>query len=351
LGEVHETTGLTEMSTGLGFAPASEVINAIGLSPMNEILATLGTPIMLRSELLAAGHSDRDIARLLRARVLHRVRHGAYVDGSAWATADAAGRHTLRACAVARQASTRVVLSHASVLPFFGAPTWGFSLDDVHITRPDARSGRREAGVRQHRGLLLDSDIEVRHGYEVTSGTKTALDVTCCAGAEASLVAVGFLLHNGFTTVPELRARYAGMTQHPFTLKTDLVLRLADDRMESIGEIRSFFMLYRAGVPAPVPQYELRDALGDLIARLDFAWPEFGVWLEFDGREKYLKHLREGESVIDAVLREKQRESRICELTGWRCIRITWEDLQRPEATVARILTMLGVAPRVPRFT
>jgi hypothetical protein len=318
---------------------------------MNEIPPPLGAPVLLRSELLTAGHSDRDIARLVRAKVLHRVRHGAYVDGATWASADAAGRHTLRALAVAKQASTRVVLSHVSALPFFGAPTWGLSLDDVHVTRPDARSGRREAGVRQHRGLLLDSDVEVRHGYAVTNGTKTALDVTCCAGAEASLVTVNFLLHNGFSTVHELRARYARMTQHPFTLKTDLILRLADGRMESVGEVRTFFMLYRAGVPAPVPQYELRDALGDLIARLDFAWPELGVWLEFDGRQKYVEHLREGESVVDAVLREKQRESRICELTGWRCIRITWEDLQHPDATVRRIVAMLGVATRVPHFT
>jgi hypothetical protein len=141
------------------------------------------------------------------------------------------------------------------------------------------------------------------------------------------------------------------MEANPYTLKTDLVLRLADPRLESIGETRTFFMCYRGGVPAPVPQYEVRDAFGHLLARLDFAWPDLGVWLEFDGREKYVKFLREGESIVDAVLREKQRESMIAELTGWRCIRITWADLQRPEATVARIVALLGIATRVPSFT
>ena len=51
------------------------------------------------------------------------------------------------------------------------------------------------------------------------------------------------------------------------------------------------------------------------------------------------------------TLREKERESRITELTGWRCIRITWADLDRPNATVTRILSLLGVASRAPSFT
>ena len=61
------------------------------------------------------------------------------------------------------------------------------------------------------------------------------------------------------------------------------------------------------------------------------------MFLEFDGKVKYEQHLREGESVSDCVVREKQRESRICELTGWRCIRIVWADLYRPAATADRI--------------
>jgi hypothetical protein len=224
-------------------------------------------------------------------------------------------------------------------------------LDDVHVSRPDARCGRKERGVRQHRGVLLDTDGTTRRALEVTSGTKTALDVTRCTGMEASLVAINFLLRCGFTTLVDLRERYVTMANDPFTLKTDLALRLADPRPESVGEVRTSFMLYRGGVPAPIAQYEVYDDRGHVIARLDFAWPELMVWLEFDGREKYLKFRRDGESVVDAVLREKQRESRISEETGWRCIRITWADLERPRATVARIVAMLDVVTRAPMFT
>lgn len=164
------------------------------------------------------------------------------------------------------------------------------------------------------------------------------------------MVAINFLLHLGYTTLNDLRARYATMEQDPFTLRTGLVLRLVDPRLESVGESRTAFMLHTGGVPAPIPQYEIRHE--GFSARLDFAWPDLRVWLEFDGREKYLKFRRDGENVVDAVLREKQRESYITELTGWRCIRITWADLERPSATVARILALLGVpATTVALFT
>jgi hypothetical protein len=318
---------------------------------MTEILAPLDEEVWLRSELLAAGHSDRDLRLLLRGGVLRRVRRGAYVEATAYDAADAAGRHRLLCRAVAKQAKTRLVVSHSSAVPFHDGPMWGLPRDHVHVTRPDRRAGRAEAGVRQHQGTILDGDIVVRRGVEVMSATRSALELTTCAGAEASLVVINDFLHRRLTTIDALRERYLPMAQDPFTLKTDLVLRLADGRLESVGESRTFFMCFRGGVPAPRPQWELYDSNGDLVARVDFAWPEFGVWLEFDGREKYVKHLREGESAVDAVLREKRRESMISELTGWRCIRITWADLEQPAATVARISRVLRVATVSPLVT
>jgi hypothetical protein len=44
------------------------------------------------------------------------------------------------------------------------------------------------------------------------------------------------------------------------------------------------------------------------------------------------------------VLREKRREELICELTGWRCIRIVWADLYAPVKTADRIRAMFRKA-------
>ncbi|HEX2771983.1 MAG TPA: hypothetical protein VHN18_06080, partial [Micromonosporaceae bacterium] len=71
------------------------------------------------------------------------------------------------------------------------------------------------------------------------------------------------------------------------------------------------------------------------------AWRELGVFVEFDGREKYARFRRKNESLEEFLMREKRREERICLLTGWVCIRITWADLERPAATARRIRRIL----------
>jgi hypothetical protein len=295
-------------------------------------------PIALRMELIAAGASDRSLARALRAGELARPRRGAYVDGVAWESLTDEQRYAIRARAAYRQASTEVALSHLSAVPFYDGPLWGVPLDDVHLTRLDGRAGRRDAGVCQHGGTLIDGDVEESGDLRITSAIRTALDISMIAPVEPTLCIVNHLLHRGAMTAADLRARYDGhMELWPGSLRTEIVIRLADPRIESVGETRTFFVCWTQHLPRPEPQLEVYDDNGILVARLDFAFPDHGVWLEFDGRIKYEKYLRPGESVTDAVLREKRREELISELTGWRCVRIVWADLANPARLAARI--------------
>ena len=83
------------------------------------------------------------------------------------------------------------------------------------------------------------------------------------------------------------------------------------------------------------------------MARVDFAWPELGVFVEFDGKVKYEALLKPGRvSRRMWSIREKRREERIVELTGWTCIRVTWSDLENPEALLAAHPQGPGSAPR-----
>jgi hypothetical protein len=218
---------------------------------------------------------------------------------------------------------------------------WGSDLTEVHLTRPDRRTGRRAAGVRQHCGALEDGDVIKVHDLAVTAPVRAALEICTVSPVEVALVVVNHFLHQGLFTLDDLIGRYEdGMTQWPHSLRTELVVRLADDRPESVGESRTAYFFWKERLPRPIPQYELHDG-GRLVARLDFALPDLGVWFEFDGKVKYDAYVPVGRSAADVVFREKRREDRIRELTGWRCFRITWQDLADPEALAARIRAFL----------
>ncbi|QSR26729.1 hypothetical protein CFH99_13940 [Nocardioides aromaticivorans] len=246
-------------------------------------------------------------------------------------------RYAVRCRAAYQQSCTDVVLSHSSALPFHDAPLWGLDLADVHLTRVDRFSGRREAGICRHRGELAEGDVVDVHGVLVTSPVRAILEVSTLASTESAIAVANHFLNRGDFTPVELRERYEqSMANWPGSVATDLLIRLADPRVESVGESRTMYFLYRHHFPKPVPQYEVRHA-GRLVARLDFALPELGIWIEFDGRVKYERHLRPGESPADAVVREKAREQHVAELTGWRCFRIAWSDLADPARLERRL--------------
>lgn len=311
-------------------------MNAIPLSTVD----LSSDHLMMTHELLAAGYDDRALTRMVRDGVLLRLRHGAYASRDHWRDLDEVERRRLVALATLRCARSQVALAGPSAGDVFGVPVWGMG-DDVHLVRLDHRSGRRKCGKVQHRGQVLAEDLTVRDGLPLTSGTRTALDMIALADVPRALVTVNGLLHAGETTPELLRRRAAAMKHDPNTLNMPLVLGLADGRCESAGESLGLHLCWKKHLPRPDLQVEILDGFGRVVARVDFAWPHHRVFMEFDGRVKYLRYRRPGESVVDAVLREKRREELICGLTGWRCIRIVWADLFQPDLTASRIRAML----------
>ncbi|MGD9958519.1 type IV toxin-antitoxin system AbiEi family antitoxin domain-containing protein [Nocardioides sp.] len=304
--------------------------------------------VFTRREALEQGYDDRSISVELQTGRWTRVRRGAYVFADSWRDLDERGRHRLVARAVLRNAKCEVALSHTSALMEFGTPHWDLDLSDVHLQRFDRKAGRREAGVVQHRGTVGVNDLTVRDGLLISSATRLALDLTMITDTEHALVAMDGLLQAGETTLELLSQALQMLTWWPHSLRTRLVLDLADGRSESAGETRLRYLCWCQGLPRPVPQFEVRDH-GRVIARLDLALPELGVWLEFDGAIKYRSSWREGDQPEDVVLREKHREDLIRRLTGWRCIRVTWADLRNPAALAAKIRRAINEQARVGR--
>lgn len=298
--------------------------------------------VRLRHELLADGYTDHQLSQLVRGGVLHRVRRGAYVRRALWVRLSSADRHRVLCRAVLKAVHPLTALTHVSAVVELGVPVWNIPLDEVHTTRTDGVGARREAGIVHHVGRLDEGEVRLLDGVRVGPTARAAVEVIATAPPEPALVVVNGLLHGGHLSRDELVEAARAMKHWPHTLSAHLVVAMADERLESVAETRTAFLCHAQRLPRPVPQVSIVDEHGREFARVDFAWPEMGVFLEFDGRIKYEKFRREGESLEMFLLREKKREERICQLTGWVCIRIGWSDLETPVATAGRIRRLLA---------
>jgi len=112
---------------------------------------------------------------------------------------------------------------------------------------------------------------------------------------------------------------------------------MLDGRSESAGESVSRVRLLEQGLPAPEPQYTVYDHRGNVVARSDFGWEDRRTVGEFDGKVKYGRLLKPGQSVADVVYAERLREDAIRD-QGWQVVRWTWTDLDRPDIIRDRVL-------------
>ncbi len=294
---------------------------------------------LLRRDALACGIDDNALARMVKRGELVRIRHGVYASRAAWGALSGPQRHRVHTRAVQALYGEHVAVSHTSQAIADGAPDWGHDLRSVHLTHL-AGGGRRHAGIVHHEGSLRVPDLSRSPEGWHTTPTRTVLDCCNLLSTEAGLVLANWYLHQRLTTVEELEARYVELQRSPRTLAVRMVLRLADAGAESVGESRFLYLLWRAGLPRPVLQWEVRD--GDvLVGIVDAVWPELGVMAEFDGKVKYDRLLKPGQSPADAVFAEKVREDRLREVTGFRMIRPIWSDLDRPDRLVQRLRRLL----------
>ncbi|KRF32347.1 type IV toxin-antitoxin system AbiEi family antitoxin domain-containing protein [Nocardioides sp. Soil805] len=297
--------------------------------------------IDLRRDLVADGWTDRDIAYAVRSGELVKVRYGAYVRASLVRELDPVAHMRVRSRAVLRTAHPTSVVTNHNALAEHGVALWGVDLTETHLARTDGRSGRREAGIVHHRAGVDDDDWTLLHGIPVMRPARAALEVLLTHTAEVGLVAACGVLTRNLTSSDDLRAAADAAERWPNSLTARLVLSRADAALTSVAEARTWHFFHEQRIPRPTPQVTVHDEHGEIAGIVDFLWREHGIFLEFDGKIKYTTFRRPGETLDQYLMREKKREERICLLTGWVCIRITWADLENPLRTARRIVQLL----------
>jgi hypothetical protein len=249
-------------------------------------------------------------------------------------------RHVVRAHAVRRTTPGAFAFSHVTASILHGIDVWGVDLTVVHLTRLDRGPARRQADVRHHVGALTDDEVMTVDGLLVTTPARAVTETAFTTGVEPGLVTANSALHQDLCTEEQVWEIFDRCAHWPGSQPAQITFRLMDRRAETVGESRSMYLFFRQGVPAPELQWEVWDG-GILVARTDFVWKKYKLFGEFDGKGKYLRPFREGDSPGEVVFSEKTREDYLRRLTGYGCIRFGWVDLSRPVQTARSILQMM----------
>jgi hypothetical protein len=199
----------------------------------------------------------------------------------------------------------------------------------LDVARPDVPdvlvergSHTRIAEVRLHTTVAIASDeVTVRDGLRCTTAARTLLDLAVGATLD-ELERFGLDLARrdraSLRQIGELLDRYRA-TPGRRRLLTALA-RLPGDAslLGSPLEVLGVQELLRLGAPPPRLQYVVRGAGGDTVERVDAAWPELRVIVEFDGRAY---HDASAARAADELVRAELRQ------LGWRVVVFRRADL------------------------
>ncbi|MDQ6910586.1 MAG: endonuclease domain-containing protein [Actinomycetota bacterium] len=260
-----------------------------------------------------------------------RIEKGAYADGPDDPTAiDRALGSVLLTGGVASGHLAGVLLGLDSV---------HFSRRRPYLTLPKGTATRRP-GV-SHRCVVPERITSVA-GIRCTDGLQTLVDLSAWlddlrweqaleSGLRKTLLTVGGLED----VLCEL-----GRTRTSGTRRIRRVLALRPPGAPATESLLETLMVQLvravAGVGEPVRQYEVYDAFGRFVARVDLAWPEIGLFIELDGQQDK-----------DQPLYDARRETAVVAATGWLCGRFTWREVVHLPTTTARNFGALAEQARL----
>ncbi|WIE64487.1 hypothetical protein DEI99_014830 [Curtobacterium sp. MCLR17_036] len=216
--------------------------------------------------------------------------------------------------------------SHTTAAALWGAPLPPCFRDDpmVHVTTVGEDGRMRRPGVIAHRR----SGVEVveHAGYRVSSPAGMWFECSACLDVGA-LVAVGDHLvgRSGLATIDDLRAAVVAGSRYVRVARA--ALHRVRVGAESAMETWLRLAVEDAGFPEPELNVDVHDADGLFLGRVDLAWPEYRIALEYDG-----DHHRERD-----VFRHDQRRDNGFVVNDWLVIHATAADAIRPSVLLERL--------------
>lgn len=273
--------------------PMSDLING-GLPFVGSDCQTIGlSPVRLRA--LVVSHEVR------------RVLRGVYVDAR---TPDS---RQLRAFSLALIRPPGAIFYGATVAFLLGvdvfAPRDRFDFTPQCVVLHHSGRCTRKL-VRCREGYLPEEDLLELDGLMVTTPVRTTVDLLRSLWRPHALAAADAMVHAGQVSREEVMAYIRSMRRYPGIIQARALAPLIEPKVESPGESWQRLRLIDAGLPIPDPQFLVCDNAGYPVARLDDAYPEKRVGMEYDGREFH--------SDDDAVESDETKREILTTILGWR---------------------------------
>jgi hypothetical protein len=201
----------------------------------------------------------------------------------------------------------------------------------VHLLARYPRQVHRRPGYMVHNGRYDEDDVVVLEGLRTLVLDKVVADMLCHDARPIALACADQALGN---LDPRFRDDFKAVVAERIMERTDCrgrrrssaLLDLVTGLPESPAESRMLLKLVDSGLPMPVLQHAVCDLDGNERYRLDFAWVEPMVALEYDGYEAHTGR-RERDEIRDLDLRRR----------GWLVIRADAADLRNPVRLVGEV--------------
>jgi hypothetical protein len=272
--------------------------------------------------------AQRGVTRKVRKG---RVQRGQWIEPIAGVVVVAGSPDTWRQRLTIAVLACGGVVSHRAAAALHGLDGFAESVVEVSVVR-----GRmpRLPGVFVHRVAFLDAqDVTVVDGIPVTNVARTVCDLGAVVSDDRVEQALDDALRREFSQrwIEETLARVerpgpSGTASLRRVLeRPDRAGRLPDSKFERLVER----LVTAAGLPPPVRQHQVFDECGELIGKIDLAWPDIKLGIEATSL-RWHKGPRRGRG-------DQVRDLRLT-AEGWAILYPQWQDTVEPDPFIESAL-------------
>jgi hypothetical protein len=237
--------------------------------------AALKGKIFRGTDAVRAGLLSRD---QLRGRAWRRIFRDVYAD----ARIPNVGGYRQRCLATAWYVAPKQAAIAGRSAAWLLGVTLAHRADPIEVLTPwDARFGPVD-GLKIHVADLPEDDVRVVDGVRSTTALRTCWDLTQWLSVPDAVAYLDAMIARRLVTTAALTTYARQRAGRRGWRKLLRAVSLADPAAESPQESRLRVRLVLAGLPKPVSQHVIEKD-GQFIGRVDLAWPDLRVGIEYDG--------------------------------------------------------------------